>query len=92
MRYYLRAALIAGKYPEATTHFKVDYNYRLNRVLPDAHCDPRCFNLNELYRLIAKQMNHPLGSEYGIKPSYGKTPGTHNIWRDKDFCYTSAPS
>jgi hypothetical protein len=40
---YLRSALAAGKFPQTTTHFALD------TFDPEAHCDPRCFNLNKLY-------------------------------------------
>jgi hypothetical protein len=85
MLQYLRAALIAGKYPEATTHFALDHG------LPDSHCDPRCFNMNKLYQSIAGEMGHPLGSRYGIEPSYGTKSGTNNVWWDNQFCYSPPP-
>jgi hypothetical protein len=85
MLQYLRAALIAGKYPEATTHFALDHG------LPDSHCDPRCFNMNKLYRSIAGELGHPQSSSYGIEPSYGTKSGTNNIWWDNHFCYSAPP-
>ncbi len=85
MLQYLRAALIAGKYPEVTTHFVLDHG------LPDSHCDPRCFNMNKLYRSIAVELRHPPDSSYGIKPSYGTKSGTNNIWWDNRFCYSKPP-
>jgi hypothetical protein len=85
MLQYLRAALIAGKYPEATTHFALDHG------LPDSHCDPRCFNMNKLYRSIAVELRHPTDSRYGIEPSYGTKSGTNNIWWDDRFCYSQPP-
>jgi hypothetical protein len=85
MLQYLRATLIAGKYPEATTHFALDHG------LPDSHCDPRCFNMNKLYRSIAVELRHPPNSSYGIEPSYGTKSGTNNIWWDNRFCYSKPP-
>jgi hypothetical protein len=85
MLQYLRAALIAGKYPEATTHFALDHG------LPDSHCDPRCFNMNKLYRSISVELRHPPDSSYGIEPSYGTKSGTNNIWWDNHFCYSAPP-
>jgi hypothetical protein len=85
MLQYLRATLIAGKYPEATTHFALDHG------LPDSHCDPRCFNMNKLYRSIAVELRHSPDSKYGIEPSYGTKSGTNNIWWDDSFCYSAPP-
>jgi hypothetical protein len=82
---YLRAALAAGKFPQATTHFALDV------FDPEAHCDPRCFNLTKLYSSIASVMGHASGSTYGIKPSYGTKGGTNNIWWDDNICHGSAP-
>jgi hypothetical protein len=82
---YLRAALAAGKFPQATTHFALD------TFAADAHCDPRCFNLTKLYNSIASVMAHAQGSTYGITPSYGTQGGTHNIWWDDNICHGSAP-
>jgi hypothetical protein len=82
---YLRAALAAGKFPQATTHFALDV------FDPEAHCDPRCFNLTKFYSSIATTMGHARGSTYGIKPSYGYKGGTNNIWWDDNICHGSAP-
>ncbi len=82
---YLRAALASGKFPQATTHFALD------TFDPEAHCDPRCFNLTKLYNSIASVMGHPSGSTYGITPSYGTKGGTNNIWWDNNICHGSAP-
>jgi hypothetical protein len=82
---YLRAALAAGKFPQATTHFALDV------FDPEAHCDPRCFNLTKFYSSIATTMGHARGSTYGIKPSYGTKGGTNNIWWDDNICHGSAP-
>jgi hypothetical protein len=82
---YLRAALGAGKFPQATTHFALDV------FDPEAHCDPRCFNLTKLYSSISAVMGHARGSTYGIKPSYGTKGGTNNIWWDDNICHGSAP-
>ncbi len=82
---YLRAALAAGKFPQMTTHFALD------TFAPDAHCDPRCFNLTKLYQKSASVMGHAQGSTYGIKPSYGNRLGTNNIWWNDRICHGSAP-
>jgi hypothetical protein len=82
---YLRAALASGKFPQATTHFALD------TFDPEAHCDPRCFNLTKLYSSIAAVMGHARGSTYGITPSYGTQGGTNNIWWDDNICHGSAP-
>jgi hypothetical protein len=83
---YLRATLLAGKYPETTTHFALD------AFSPDAHCDPRCFNLNKMYGSVATVMGHDRNSKYGVTPSYGTRLGTNNIWWDNRFCYSGPPS
>lgn len=82
---YLRSALAAGKFPQMTTHFALD------TFDPEGHCDPRCFNLNKLYKAIATTMGHAPGSSYGITPSYGTRSGTNNIWWDDRICHGSAP-
>ena len=82
---YLRAALASGKFPQATTHFALD------TFDPEAHCDPRCFNLTKLYNSIASVMGHPRGSSYGVTPSYGTQGGTNNIWWNDNICHGSAP-
>ncbi len=82
---YLRAALTAGKFPQMTTHFALD------TFDPQAHCDPRCFNLTQLYQAIAAVMGHAQGSTYGIKPSYGTRLGTNNIWWNDRICHGAAP-
>lgn len=82
---YLRSALAVGKFPQLTTHFALD------TFDPEGHCDPRCFNLNQLYNSIASTMGHAQGSSYGITPSYGTRSGTNNIWWDNRICHGSAP-
>jgi hypothetical protein len=82
-RLYLRAALETGTFPEITTHFLID------RGIGD-HCDPRCFNVNRLYSLIAAAFGHRAGSLYGITPSYG-TAAPHNIWWYDRVCGGSHP-
>jgi hypothetical protein len=82
---YLRATFVAGKYPETTTHFALD------TFASDAHCDPRCFNLNRLYGSVANVMGHDKSSKYGVNPSYGTRLGTNNIWWDNHFCYSAPP-
>jgi hypothetical protein len=83
---YLRSALAAGKFPQLTTHFILD------TFDPEGHCDPRCFNLNQLYNSIASTMGHAQGSSYGVTPSYGTRSGTNNIWWDNRICHGAAPS
>ncbi len=82
---YLRAAMSADKFPQMTTHFALD------TFDPEAHCDPRCFNLTKLYESIAAVMGHDRGSTYGIIPSYGTRLGTNNIWWHDRICHGSAP-
>jgi Domain of unknown function (DUF4157) len=79
MMLYLRATLQAGKFPEITTHFSVD-------AFKQGHCDPRCFDLGRLYKLIASTLGHGQNSTYGVKPSYGTKYGTDNIWWDDTIC------
>jgi hypothetical protein len=81
---YLRAALMAGRFPEIITHFAVD-------AFAGGHCDPRCFNLGKLYELIAASMGHPKGASYGIQPSYGLKSGTNNVWWSDKICHGSHP-
>lgn len=83
--FYLRAVVGAGKFPQLTTHFALD------TFDPQAHCDPRCFNLTKLYSSIAAVMGHAQGSMYGITPSYGPKLGTNNIWWNDRLCHGSAP-
>jgi hypothetical protein len=82
---YLRAAFLAGKFPETTTHYALDHG------LPDGHCDPRCFNVNKMYKSVSMVLGHPVGSRYGMNPSYGKSSGTNNIWWDNRFCHSAPP-
>jgi hypothetical protein len=82
---YLRAARAAGKFPTITTHFAVD-------AFLQGHCDPRCFNLWELYGRIASVLGHGAGSRYGIEPKYGTKWGTHNVWWDNGICHGSPPA
>jgi hypothetical protein len=76
---YLRAAFIAGRFPEVTTHFVVDAFER-------GHCDPRCFDLERLYAAIAAVLGHGKGSTYGVKPSYGTRWGSNTVWWDDKIC------
>ncbi len=85
LAFYLRSALAAGKFPQVTTHFVLD------TFDTEGHCDPRCFNVNKLYKAIANTMGHAQGSSYGITPSYGTRSGTNNIWWDNRICHGSAP-
>lgn len=85
VKLYLRASLLARRFPEITTHFQVDAFER-------GHCDPRCFDLQKLYNSIALSLGHGKGSTYGIKPSYGTQWGTNTIWWDNKICGGSPPS
>jgi hypothetical protein len=81
---YLRAALTAGSFPEITTHFVVD-------AFEKGHCDPRCFDLDNLYKQIAILLGHGIGSTYGVKPKYGLSWGTNTIWWDNGICGKASP-
>ena len=85
---YLRAALIAGKFPRITTHFAVD-------AFIGGHCDPRCFDLTGLYQNIAVTLGHDPKSIYGVRPSYGLKSGTNNVWWDttaNNICKRKPPA
>ena len=84
---YLRAAVMAGRYPEVTTHFVVDAFTR-------GHCDPRCFHLDQLYQTIAgvlAPLGHAGDSLYGVTPSYGTRSGTNTVWWNTSVCHGAAP-
>lgn len=81
---YLRAAFVAGQFPEITTHFAID-------AFVQGHCDPRCFDLDNLYRLIAAALGHGKGSTYGVKPSFGMKSGTNNVWWSNEICHGKHP-
>jgi hypothetical protein len=81
---YLRAALVAGIFPEITTHFVED-------AFIQGHCDPRCFDMGKLYSLIAAALSHPAGSSYGADPNYGKKWGTNNVWWVDKICHKPHP-
>lgn len=76
---YLQSALVAGFYPETTTHFAIDAAHR-------GHCDPRCFELDYFYSVVAEQMGHPKGTRYGDAAKYGTVYGQHNVWWDEGVC------
>jgi hypothetical protein len=82
---YLQAALQAGRFPEIISHFWRD------RGIPGAHCDPRCFDLQHLYDVIADLLGHQRGSTYGQIPKYGTTDGVHNIWWHNVVCGGGPP-
>jgi hypothetical protein len=81
---YLQVAATEGRYPNITTHFLVDSSMR-------GHCDPRCFDLGDLYARIAALVGHPTTTNYGLVPSYGTTFGTNNIWWLNSVCGGSHP-
>jgi hypothetical protein len=81
---YLRTADIAGYFPKITTHFFLDGKLR-------GHHDPRCFDLDRLYREIAATIRHPAGCTYGVAPSYGTKSGTDNIWWTESACHCKPP-
>ena len=84
---YLRAAVMAGRFPEVTTHFVVD-------AFAGGHCDPRCFDLTRFYRNIATTLA-PLGhgpkSTYGVAPGYGRKSGTDTVWWHDKTCHRAPP-
>jgi hypothetical protein len=75
---YLRAALEAQIFPTISTHFQIDKG-------AGDHPDPRCFNVGKLYGLIQVALGHPVGTSYGITPSYGKG-AADNVWWDDKAC------
>jgi Domain of unknown function (DUF4157) len=75
---YLQASLQAGRFPQITTHFLVDKN-------AGSHCDPRCFNLTNLYQSIASLLTFSAGTGFGITPQYG-TGATDNVWWSDSVC------
>jgi Domain of unknown function (DUF4157) len=81
---YFRSALFAGVFPEVTTHFVAD-------AFIQGHCDPRCFNLTKLYKMIAQAVGHSTACIYGPTPSYGRKWGTNNVWWDDTICHGSHP-
>ncbi|MFN3200154.1 MAG: hypothetical protein ACE366_17280 [Bradymonadia bacterium] len=76
---YLQASLKAGYLPEVTTHFWDDRAFW-------GHCDPRCFDLDRFYGLIAEALGHPDGAQYGIAAKYGTRYGRHTIWWNEAVC------
>lgn len=80
---YLNAALQARAFPSITTHFQID------KAAGD-HCDPRCFNVTELYKNIQTALGHPAGCTYGITPVYG-TGGSDNVWWNDTVCGGAHP-
>ncbi|HEY4056173.1 MAG TPA: hypothetical protein VGM39_06165 [Kofleriaceae bacterium] len=81
---YLQTALIAGFYPETTTHFSIDKAFR-------GHCDPRCFDLGRFYSTVATKLGADAGTRYGFAPKYGTTWGTDNVWWSTSVCGGPAP-
>jgi hypothetical protein len=84
---YLRTALRASTFPTITTHYATD-------AWMQGHCDPRCFNLTNLYERIAGTLAHPAGSIYGIEPKYGIRSKVKdaNVWWDNKFCHSEPPA
>jgi hypothetical protein len=75
---YLKAALMAGRYPALVTHFALDQ--AKGQKIGD-HCDPRGLDLMRLYRLISQTLNHPPDTLYGLRPQYGINPDQgDNVW------------
>lgn len=79
---YLKAALEAGQFPEITTHYFLD----ATATASQNRCDPRCFNLDLLYSKIAALLGHPVGTTYGVTPTYGTTWGTSTVWWHPPVC------
>ena len=84
---YLQAALAARRWPFISTHRLED------RDIPGGHDDPRCFNVNKLYKLIASKMGHDPATIYGLEPKYGG-PGdaTANVTWTKSMCHADPPA
>ncbi|NJK48572.1 hypothetical protein HC931_10650 [Candidatus Gracilibacteria bacterium] len=75
---YLQSALIAGQFPEITTHYWVDQG-KFGKI--GTHCDPRGFNLTRLYQEISLYLGNPPEMRYGIEPRYGLHPEKgDNVW------------
>jgi hypothetical protein len=75
---YLHSALIAGQFPEITTHYWVDQG-KFGKI--GTHCDPRGFNLTRLYQEISFLLRNPSDMRYGIEPRYGLHPEKgDNVW------------
>ena len=56
------------------------------------HDDPRCFDVDNLYSIIAKKMTHPTGTIYGLVPSYGgASDATANVTWTAGLCHGKAP-
>lgn len=84
---YLKAALAALRWPSISTHRWEDHN------IPGGHGDPRCFNLDNLYSIIATKMSHPAGTIYGLVPKYGGGGDSDaNITWTPGMCHGKAPS
>ncbi|HEX7895613.1 MAG TPA: DUF4157 domain-containing protein, partial [Terriglobales bacterium] len=80
---YLLAALEIGQFPEITTHFFLDKSPitgSMNR------CDPRCWDLPQLYATIASVLGHPNGTTYGVDFIPGTAWGTSTIWWFEPVC------
>lgn len=75
---YLKAALLAGRFPAIVTHFALDQAQ--GQKIGD-HCDPRGLDLLRLYSMISQLLNHPPATLYGLKPQYGINPDQgDNVW------------
>jgi hypothetical protein len=75
---YLQSALIAGQFPEITTHYWVDQG-KFGKI--GTHCDPRGFDLTRLYQEISFLLGNPPETRYGIEPRYGLHPEKgDNVW------------
>jgi hypothetical protein len=84
---YLKAALAALRWPSITTHRWED------RDIPGGHDDPRCFDLDNLYDVIATKMSHPAGTIYGLVPKYGGAGDADaNISWTAGQCHGKSPS
>ncbi|HSI75141.1 MAG TPA: hypothetical protein VK957_04585 [Lunatimonas sp.] len=80
---YLQATLQAGRFPRITTHFLVDKT-------AGSHCDPRCFNLTELYSGISSLLGISATTNFGIVPQYG-TGTSDNLWWSDTVCGGAHP-
>lgn len=84
---YLKAALAALRWPFISTHRWED------RGIIGGHDDPRCFDLDNLYSVIAKKMSHPTGTIYGLEPKYGGASDKDaNISWTPGMCHGKSPT
>jgi len=76
---YLKAALEGGRFPFITTH------YFVQQALGD-RCDPRCFDLGNLYQMLQKDLGHKPNTIYGLPTNYGEKFKGESIWWHPVVC------